>query len=108
MACADADFVPYMLVLADVIAFLMATLSCIIVDERYSYSIALQWSNSHCSTVVHVSDGGLTELRVSTGLFVHSCTLELEVKEDLPTDVVLGHDWFQSFADLACEHQYAS
>ncbi len=39
------------------------------------------------------------------GLFVHPCTLELEVKEDLPTDVVLGFDWFQSFADHAPGHQ---
>ncbi|SJL16799.1 uncharacterized protein ARMOST_20328 [Armillaria ostoyae] len=79
----------------------MATLSCVIADEWYSYSIALQNSTSSCSSLVHVPGDGEVEIHVNTDLFVYQCTLLLEVKEELPTDVVLGFDWFGSFAEQA-------
>ncbi len=85
--------------------FSMATPSCLIADERYSYSIALQRSTSSRSSLVHVPGGDEVEIRVNTDLFVHHCTMFLEVEEELPTDVVLGFDWFGSFAEQACEHE---
>ncbi|PBK87939.1 hypothetical protein ARMGADRAFT_437276 [Armillaria gallica] len=32
----------------------------------------------------------------------------LEVREELPTDVILGFDWFASFAEQACDLEYSS
>ncbi len=76
----------------------MATPSGSIVGERYTYSLSLISSSSFRSSTVHVDGGRDVELRVVTEAGAHTFSVLLLVEEDLPTDIVLGFDWFQQFA----------
>lgn len=72
----------------------MATPSCSIAGERYTYSLSLISSSSFRSSTVHVDGDQDVQLRVVTEAGAHTFSVLLLIEEDLPMDIMLGFDWF--------------